>query len=101
MNPVETAEGVVIARCATRVVHGGRGDYVEIADNDMIKSTIYVPEQQRYRLSPPWDSKVYYHWYETWHGGYKVYFQRKTVSYADYKIGHWYISPSCLMRLPC
>lgn len=77
-----------------RVVHGGRGDYVEFEkehikqnliskfNNDISKNADYY----YYWLFPEFDIEV------------KVYYQLKTVKYADYKIGKYYVSPDFFLN---
>jgi len=53
---------------------------------------LFIPKNQLYRLSDP---KVYYIEFRTNDdSNVKVYYQMRTVAYADYKIGSFYISPS-------
>jgi len=40
----------------------------------------------------------YYFWLEPENRTEKIYWQIKTVNYADYKIGYYYISPSLLKK---
>lgn len=84
---------IPIASSITRIVHGGRGDYIEIADKDIIKDNIFIPYEQQWRVSLHWRQLVFYDWWTT-DDKVKLYFQRKKVSYADYKVGFWYISPT-------
>ena len=88
---VFTKSGLQIAHDFERIVHGGRGDYIEISLDDIIVLSIIVPENQVWRLD---NEKVYY-----WEFRSKdicdimLYFQMKTVSYAKYKIGFFYVDP--------
>jgi len=84
-----TLDMVPIATGFNRIVHGGRGDYVEFDEDQMIKKNLFIPQDQEYRIT---DELVYYVEYRTLDGT-KVYFQKKLVDYADYKIGKYYISP--------
>ena len=38
------------------------------------------------------NKNVYYYEYRTTVGNLKLYYQRKTVTYADYIVGKWYVS---------
>ena len=50
-----------------------------------------IPEDQEYRKT---DKRVYYVEARSKDDSYvKLYFQKKTVAYADYKVGMLYISP--------
>ena len=78
-----------------RVVHGGRGDYVELTKGQIsveliprFKGTV-LPENVS-------DELFYYYWLKPVGREEKVYWQVKTVSYANYKIGYYYISPDYL-----
>jgi len=73
-----------------RIVFGGRGDYIEIVGEDLDVKNIHIPHAQLYRLN---DNRVYYTEFRTSDEALvKVYFQKKTVSYADYKVGFFYVS---------
>lgn len=90
MKPIFTRKsGIQISKGYTRVVHGGRGNYIEISSQDIILSNLFIPENQEWRLK---SEKCYYLWYST-KDGVKVYLQRKTVNYADYIVGYYYVSP--------
>jgi len=85
-----TEFGLKIANGYVRIVHGGRGDYMEFTDEQLVKENIFVPVQCRFRFS---SKKVYYNEYRTIDEGFvKIYHQRKPVAYADYKVGLWYVS---------
>lgn len=81
----------LLARGYTRLVVGGRGAYIEFPP-DLIDEDLLEPEpNEEYRLLPEWYSKVFYAWLRTKYGHKKVYFQYKTVDYADYLPGYYYI----------
>ena len=91
----------VISHGYNRVVIGQRGPYVEFNKNQIIDSKLYIPNSQLYRLSDP---KVYYIEFRTNDFDAKVYYQMRSVAYADYKIGCFYISPNDLYKVdgsPC
>lgn len=107
--PIEDGHGIplcvnspyVIANSYRRVVIGQRGPYVEFSKNEIFEKELYIPKSQLYRLSDP---KVYYIEFRTIEGDAKVYYQMRSVAYADYKIGYFYISPSDLYKVngtPC
>ena len=87
----------VLCRCGRplatgfeRVVHGERGAYVEFTDAQIIQENLCLPEGTRWRLS---SSIAYYDEYRTQCPcNEKVYHQRRTVKYADYKVGYWYVA---------
>ena len=86
----------LFANSFIRVVHGERGDYIELT-----KDQILLPLASKF-YNENWESKnstdFYYYWlYPIGYPEIKVYKQCKTVKYADYKIGYYYISPSWLL----
>lgn len=95
MTPLYLLDGTPFSNDFVRVVHGGRGDYVELVKNQFLvelepkfKGTILPDEVS--------DEPFYYYWLQPIGRNEKVYWQIKTVSYADYKIGYYYISPEFL-----
>jgi len=88
---VFTKSGLQIAHDFERVVHGGRGDYIEISREQIIGLNIYIPKKEEWRLD---NEKVYYWEFRSIdYFDIMIYFQRKLVNYADYKIGYYYVSP--------
>lgn len=72
-----------------RIVIGGRGPYVEFTPQQMVSKNFMIVDE--WRLTNP---NCYYVEYRTKDPSYvKLYHQKKTVNYADYKIGMCYISP--------
>lgn len=93
----QTLSGLVVATDYTRIVIGGRGPYIEFDPSHMIRSAWFVPPAQKYRLRDDWKNRVFYYECRSKDESYvKLYVQRKTVSYADYRIGMLYISPDDL-----
>jgi hypothetical protein len=89
-----TTSGLLIAKGFERIVHGGRGDYVEISGEDMVFRNIEVPIEAEWRLDREYVNKIYYVEYRsTCPKRVKIYHQVKPVDYADYKVGYFYISP--------
>jgi hypothetical protein len=84
-----------IAEQYQRVVIGQRGPYVEFTKNQIFDKSLYIPKNQLYRLSDP---KVYYIEFRTIENDIKVYYQMRSVAYADYLINHFYISPLDLYK---
>lgn len=76
--------GLLLSTGYTRIVIGDRGPYIEFAPEHIVKDNI---EYQN----------VFHIWFDEYCSKCAdqvfVYFQRQTVSYADYKIGMFYISP--------
>ena len=84
---------IPVATQYQRVVIGQRGPYIEFTKNQIVDTELYIPKSQLYRLSDP---KVYYIEFRTLQNNVKVYYQMRSVAYADYLINHFYISPSDL-----
>jgi hypothetical protein len=89
-----TESGLLISEGYKRVVFGGRGAYVEFNPTNIIHTNIHIPENQLFRLSDP---RIYYIEFRSCDDSLiKVYYQMRTVAYADYKIGQFYICPTQL-----
>ena len=97
---------ILFAKEFTRVVHGGRGDYVEFTREQILPrlfykfpSEIVYDEESQYIVEFDINNfekytGFYYHWlYPECSVDTKVYFQLRTVKYADYKLYHFYVSP--------
>lgn len=80
--------GIHIATGYTRVVIGERGPYVEFIFDNLEFDSITVKSGEEWRQQ---SDRAMYGWYEC--GDVKLYNQRRTVDYADYRIGRWYASP--------
>ena len=90
--PLYFLDGVPFASDYERVVHGGRGDYIELIKKQFLiqlepkfKDTVLPDEVS--------DEPFYYYWLQPKDRKEKIYWQIKTVKYADYKKGYYYISP--------
>jgi hypothetical protein len=89
-----TNSDTIIAHKYERVVIGQRGPYIEFTPNQILCDKLFIPKSQLFRLSDP---KIYYIEFRTNDdSNVKVYYQMRTVAYADYKIGYFYVSPSDL-----
>lgn len=83
-----------VAKGYERIVIGRRGPYVEFLTEHINQSAIFVPGDQRWRFDPSWSQKVFYWEFRTRDSCcVKIYLQRRLVTYADYRVGCWYISP--------
>ena len=90
----ETSTGLLVASGYTRVVIGERGPYIEFLPGHLIWDSLHMPEEEKYRLEHPWKDQVFYvEWRTKDQSNVKVYDQKRTVDYADYKVGLFYISP--------
>jgi len=87
-----TPLGTLLATGYNRVVIGDHGAYVEFLLEHLVVDTL------RLKHGKPTEKAVKYLWWEPVDGsGVKVYEQRDTVAYADYKIGMWYIDPHAVI----
>lgn len=87
--------GTLIATGYNRVVIGDYGAFVEFDKTQVIKQNIKVKVGQEYRYNDKqYSENVKYLWLTAKdNSDCKIYFQKKTVNYADYKEGMFYISP--------
>ena len=85
-----TPYGVVLGNGYERVVISKRGPYVEFTGEQINLAICAVPKDEEWRL----ESKVaYYVELRTLADNIKIYYQLKTVAYADYKVDFYYVSP--------
>src|SRR5450759_3916072 len=92
-----TRSGTLVADGYLRVVIGGRWSYIEF--QTVWQSHMRVPAEELYRFNDP---HVYYAEYRSHDkSDVKVYWQKKTVDYADYRVGRYYISPFDLVDGEC
>ena len=74
-----------------RVVIGERGPYIEFDKDNVIFDNFHITESCEYRKK---DKRVYYVEFRSKDDSYvKLYYQKKTVNYADYLIGYYYANP--------
>lgn len=90
MPTFKTKDGLPIASGFSRLVIGDRGAYVEFELEDLITENLYMPDSQKWRIGHQY---AYYLEYRSKRNYVKVYYQRRTVNYADYKVKKFYISP--------
>ena len=87
-----TLTGLPLAIGYNRIVFGKRGPYIEFDKKHLIPENIKLVEQWRVD-----SDNAYYIEYRTIdNANVKIYHQSKVVTYADYKIGLFYISPEDL-----
>jgi len=88
-----TFSGTLIAKGYTRIVIGDYGAFVEFNQEQSIPENYITRPGEEYRLVKRYSSTVKYEWLTTRdYSDVKIYYQRHTVSYADYKPNHFYIS---------
>lgn len=94
-TPLFSKSGLLISTDYERVVIGDYGAFIEISPKQIVNSSLKVKEGQEYRIvDRHFSERVKYHWYTTKDNtDTKLYYQQKTVDYADYKVGYWYVSP--------
>jgi len=90
-----TRDGLLVAAGYTRIVVGERGPYIEFKDTNIRKDHLRLPVTCEWRKE---SYKAYYIEFRTiCEAGVKVYWQKRKVRYADYKLGYYYISPFDLL----
>lgn len=90
-----TESKLLIANGFNRLVIGERGPYVEFLPSQIIWENAFVPSDEIWRLL---HAECYYIEFRSKCKSHvKIYFQKKQVTYADYKIGLIYISPDDLV----
>lgn len=93
--------GALFAEAYEGVVYGDRGPYIEFT-----RAQIVAPLMSRFgndlSTLPPADGELFYLWLQpVTDPEVKVYWQAKTVSYADYRRGLCYVSPHVLTAPEC
>jgi len=88
-----TLDGTLIAIGYDRVVIGDYGAFIEINKDQLVKLNVVVAEGQEYRYEAKYDKCKYYWLTATDNSDIKIYHQRLTVDYADYKKDKYYVSP--------
>lgn len=88
---LKTKSNTIVCNGYDRIVFGGRGPYIEFNKNQLLDNAFFVPKSQLYRIS---DSRIYYIEFRSNDvSNVKLYYQLRTVAYADYKLGYFYMSP--------
>jgi hypothetical protein len=90
-----TGDRTKLAKGYERIVIGDRGPYIEFVKDQILLENMYIPEVETKRLN----NNIYYYieYRSNDSSNVKIYYQKKLVSYADYKIGLFYISPFDLL----
>jgi len=84
--------GSLICNGYDRIVIGDYGAYIEFSSEQANKDLFTIAPGQEYRLEPRYNN-VKYIWLTIDDGSQiKIYYQKNTVSYADYKPQYYYIS---------
>jgi len=86
-----TSTGLLVCQGYLRIVIGGRGPYVEFEEEAIIIENIKIPKDQEWRIDS--ENAFYIEFRTIDEANIKIYFQKKRVEYAAYKIGLCYVSP--------
>ena len=92
-NTLYTINHTPICKGYDRIVVGDYGAFIEFSEENI--STEFVIEKgQEYRVNDPkYSNSVKYIWLTINDGSHiKIYLQKRTVSYADYKPDKYYVS---------
>jgi hypothetical protein len=92
---IHSIKDTLISNGYNRIVIGDYGAFIEFDKSQVIKSNLKVKAGQEYRISDPkYSEHVKYYWLTPKdNSNMKVYYQKKTVSYADYLAECFYVSP--------
>lgn len=90
-----TTQSTPIATGYTRIVIGDYGAFVEIDREHILRKKLMIQPGQEFRMSDnQFVGRVKYFWLTARDCSHcKIYEQQRTVDYADYKPGMFYISP--------
>lgn len=94
---LKTRRGTLLCNSYDRIVIGDYGAFIEYS----APATDYICQPgQEYRMNDPqYMYRVKYDWLTVNDGsGIKIYKQKHTVTYADYKAGKYYVSVHEVMR---
>lgn len=90
---LQTSKGTTVSNGFVRIVVGDYGAFIEFNKEQANAKAYVVAPGQEYRINNPRYSNVKYHWYTIDDGSnVKIYYQKRKVSYADYKPGMYYVS---------
>lgn len=88
-NKLYTLNGTLLCNNYDRIVIGDYGAFIEFS---IPACRLVIEKGQEYRLTPEFKN-VKYNWVTIPDGSHiKIYHQRGLVTYADYKIGKFYVS---------
>ena len=92
---LKTLDGTLLSVGYERIVIGDYGAFVEISPASIRKEALCCKQGQEYRYaSERFAERVKYLWMTVKdRSDCKIYLQKKTVTYADYVPGMYYISP--------
>lgn len=84
--------GTLICNGYERIVIGDYGAYIEFTEEQANKESFIIAPKQEYRLTEKYKDRVKYIWLTTTNQDIKIYLQKRLVSYANYKVDHYYVS---------
>lgn len=91
-KPLYSLNGSLICNGYDRIVIGDYGAYIEFSSEQANKDLFIIAPGQEYRLESRY-SNVKYIWLTiNDESQIKIYYQKNTVSYADYKPQYYYVS---------
>lgn len=92
---IYSLKGTLISKGYERIVIGDYGAFIEFTEEQAEKNNYKIKKGQEYRIyDPKYSSNVKYNWLTAKdESNIKIYQQKKTVTYADYKAGMFYVSP--------
>jgi len=91
--PLYTLSGTLIAYDYNEVIIGDYGAFIELDESEIVLDNIKVKEGQEYRYEEKYKTCKYYWLTAKDDSNIKIYHQKGKVSYADYVVGKYYISP--------
>ena len=92
---IYSLNNTLISNGYNRIVIGDYGAFIEFGKSQVVKSNLKVKSGQEYRINnPKYSENVKYYWLTpNDNSDMKVYYQKKTVSYADYMVDMFFVSP--------
>jgi len=91
---IHSINGTLISNGYNRIVIGDYGAFIEFDKDQVVRESLKVKTGQEYRINDPkYSEHVKYYWLTPKDkSDMKVYFQKRTVIYADYKVDMFYVS---------
>lgn len=91
---IHSLNGTLIATGYNRIVIGDYGAFIEFDVEQVVEDNLKVRKGQEYRINDPKYGGEKYYWFTPRdNSDMKVYYQKRTVTYADYKPEMFYVSP--------
>jgi hypothetical protein len=92
---IYSKEGTLISNGYNRIVIGDYGAFIEFNKEQIVKENIIIKKGEEYRINDEkYSDKIKYFWLTAIDDSdIKIYYQQKTVSYADYIPNVFYVSP--------